>query len=934
MKKPCKFWMSILMVLVAQTIWGQPFFSEKTRQFKSNISTRSVMPGASFDINGDLVDDIVVIDRGNTLKTILSTGTNFDLIPGKHINTTTLREWSLAAGDLNNDGIIEVITTGEYSQGSVTSLNNLNPLSRKSFTTNVYAQGSAVIDLDNDGWLDYFLCNEDGPPKTYLNDKTGTLREKIIIPFLENDNTDGSGNYGVVWADVNGDYLPDMILSKCKAGVSDPMDKRRINRLYINNGNGTFTERGADFNLNSGAQTWVTVVADFDNDGDMDALVVNHYSPHQLMENIDNIRFEERPLPVELSTFSFQAVAMDVDNDGLQDVLLSGAESGILLRNTGNMQFEIHKNVFGKFIVNSFSIGDYNDDGFPDIHSHLGFPINEVGYIDDQLWLNNANGNHYLKVNLRGTTSNHTAIGAHITLYTPEGIQVRMVKGGESYGICNSFQQIFGLGSGTEIDSLVVRWPSGIQETYTGLSADETYLIQESRCISRQVLLYNAPIIWKNNDVQLEAPDGYKQYTWSNDLSTPTIAVAPGMYHVSMTDNNGCVTVSKPINVISGCFDGLIDLLKGDTISICVGDALEIFPSVDGRKFTWQDSVIAASYTVNESGMVYVAATDYCDQTILDSIFVKQLNFQFEIQTDSILKGEHAVLQSSESLTNWYKSPDFEQIIGTGSTFKTVALDSTTVFGARATALMDFKKRTIGEHEIPMTNQYHTNTASGNMLFSVETVCIMRQVKVSTDVAGVRRIYIVKNEVDTIFSQSYDLPIGVSTLLINTQLFPGEYNIGTDEKVNVATLGYKSPRLARISGKTAYPYLINDVIQIKSSTFGPTVYLYFFDWEIYSELLYCESGLKTITVHVDTTTSTSDIERFSLSLDPNPVTDWLRINSEDPLDYIELFDMSGKRINRFEGNQEMIFLGYLPTGFYIVGIKKKEILKRFSIIKL
>ena len=926
----------LLTAFTGTTVLCQPFFSEKTRQFKSSISTRSVMPGASLDINGDLVDDIIVIDRGLTLKTILSSGKHFELIPGNSIRTTILREWSLAAGDLNNDGLIEIITTGAYSQGSITTLNSSGQLTKKNLTTNVYAQGSAVVDINNDGWLDYFLCNEDGPPKIYLNDKTGSLRLNEVIDFLENDDTDGSGNYGVVWTDINGDYLTDMVLSKCKAGVNDPADKRRINRLYISNGDGSYTESGTAFNLNSGAQTWVTVVEDFDNDGDMDALVVNHYSPHQLMENINNERFEESQLPEVLSSFSFQAVSLDIDNDGLIDILLSGAESGILLHNKGNMQFEIIKDIFGKFTVHSFTTGDYNDDGFPDIHAHLGLPINEVGLSDDQLWLNNSNDNHYLKISLRGTTSNLSGIGAHLSLYTPAGRQVRMVKGGESYGICNSLQQTFGLGASTDIDSLVIRWPSGIKETYTDLQADNTYLAQESLCISQQIALYDEVQIYKNEPLSIEAPAGYTGYLWNNGSKSPAVSVNPGVYHVSMTDANGCMTISKPVKVVSGCFSANTDILKDDYLSFCAGTSLEILASVNGSTFLWQDSIIGSSFISDETGWVTILAQDYCGQTIRDSVFVERLalDIDFEITADTIRKGQQATLASSDSSTNWYRSPDFDRPVYSGSTFISEPLYTTTIFGARAVALLDYKTAVTGEHEMPASNQYHTNTASGTIIFSIESGCVLHKVTVNTDTPGTRRIYILKNNKDTVFAQNFMLPIGISALTLDATLLPGDYVMGTDEKVNQANLGFKSPRLVRTSGNTAYPYTIDDVITIKTSSFGPTAYLYFYDFELYTDLLYCESDLKTITVQVDTTTSLKDYRDIRVKLSPNPVTDWLYMSSETPVDEVILTNLYSQYNLNISYTENAFNMQHLPAGIYLLTVRKGHKTKHFKVVKM
>lgn len=934
MNNKIKYPLVILGLFVCELAISQSFLSEKNRQFKSEIPTRSVMPGASLDFNGDLIDDIVVIDRGNTLKTIKSSGKHFELTLSGSVKTTSLREWSLAAGDLNNDGLIEIITTGEYSLGTITTLNNTSNLTKKSFTTNVYAQGSSVVDINNDGWLDYFLCNEDGPPKIYLNDKTGTIREKEVIPFLENDNTDGSGNYGAVWVDVNGDYLPDLVLSKCKAGVTDSKDKRRINRLYINNGDGTFTESGAAYNLNSGAQTWVTAVADFDNDGDMDALVVNHYSPHQLMENVGFNHFKEIPLPEVLSSFSFQAVTLDIDNDGFTDILLTGVEGGLLLHNKGNMQFDVIRDVFGRFVIHSFSVGDYNDDGFPDIHAHLGIPINEVGVSDDQLWMNNGNDNHFIKINLRGTQSNLSAIGSHLTIYTPAGKQIRTVKGGESYGICNSFQQIFGLGINPQIDSLVIRWPSGLKETYNDLTAGYTYLAQEGKCISKQLDIYDEPLIFKNEAVQISAPEGYSDYHWSNGQSDQAQFVSPGLYHVSMTDASDCLTISKPIKVISGCFSIDTDILKDDYLSICINQPISIVPAVTASKYIWQDGTSSSSYLADNTGWITLTAEDYCGQTIKDSVYINTYSFDFDISVDSIYKGQSAILQSTASLTKWYKSPDFDHPVYSGSTYKTEPLDTTTIFGARATSLLDYKSAVIGEHELPISNPYHINSASGSMVFNVESACIIHKVTVSTDIAGIRRIYILKEKGDTVFARNYNLDIGISELVLDAELTPGDYTMATDEKVNLTSLGFKSPRLVRTTGKTTYPYTISEALSITTSTFGPTAFLYFYDWEIYSKLLYCESDLKSVSVIVDTTTSTKEEEGLRLNIRPNPVMDRLYLDFKSDIDFAEIKNSSAQILYKLSGKETYIDMGSWPSGMYILSVYNKGVVGYFKIIKL
>lgn len=898
---------------------AQVSFTNKTRTYKSNFPTRSVMPGASTDINGDLVDDIIILDRGNTLKTLISSGQSFELTPKDNIRTTSLREWTLTAGDLDNDGSLEFITAGEFNQGSIVELQRGAP-QKKSFFTNIYAQGSNTVDINNDGWLDYFVCDDDGPNKIYLNDKTGNIKETQVINFMLNDNTDGSGNYGSEWVDINGDHLPDLILSKCRAGVEDPKDMRRINRVYINNGNGTFTESGAALNLNSGAQSWVTVIGDYDNDGDQDALVVNHYSAHELMENIDNNRFVPKSFPSEFSSFSFQAVTVDFDNDGWLDILLAGVEGAILLHNKGQMNFEIIRNIIGPAQVRSFSVGDYNDDGFTDIFAHLGDPINEVGQVDDQVWLNNGSKNHYLKISLVGSTSNRAAIGAHLSLYSNKNRQVRIVKGGESYGIFNSLTQTFGIGDATKADSLIIRWPSGIVDKYYNLDHNTTYRAQEGKCMTKQIDIVEDPVIYKNKPVLVNAPNGYKSYTWSNGLTTQNVELNIGLYHISMTNTEGCLTVSKPIPVNSGCFPANIDLIEEkDEIMVCHGQSYEILAK-RASIYLWQDGSELPSFNVTETGWVTLKAIDYCKQVVQDSVYVR-INPAISIQTqsDTIARNKSAVLVSNDTDTQWYHESDLSNPIFKGDTLITQPLDSTTTFWAKITKLIDSTNNPLGLKTFPTANLYHTNTASGSLFFEVNQHIILNSFKVNTDQSGLRRI-IIKNTLndEIVFEKDINCVEGLNSILLNASLAPGNYTIGTDESINLQNLGYRSPRFVRTSGNVSYPYTVTGVCSILSSTFGASVYLYFYDWEVSSDLVYCDSETQKVIAFVEKQNNIESLLDTEILIYPNPTNDIININTTLGFEYGYISDVRGHKLSELNSNTTQINMTSLNSGIYIL----------------
>jgi hypothetical protein len=929
-----KYKYSLLIFLFVQAIQAQSTFVDVTNQYKSQMPTRSVMPGAAIDFDGDLIDDLVILDEGNILKIVKSNGKNFGLALIDSIKTTNVREWTLTAGDLNNDGSNEVIVAGEYNFGSIVSVVN-NKLIRKTFNSGIYAQGSNTVDINNDGWLDYFVCNDDGPSKIYMNDKSGNLILTNVIDFKINDPTDGSGNYGSEWVDVNGDKLPDLCLSKCRAGVEDPNDQRRINRLYVNQGNGSFEEKGAEFGLNSGRQSWVTAFGDIDNDGDQDAFVVNHYGPHELMENINGTSFQEINVAGTFSSFSFQAIMRDFDNDGWLDILLTGVEGSILMHNNKDKTFTIIRNIIGPAPVRSMVVGDFNDDGFLDIHGHLGEPINDVGLTNDQIWFNRPNGNKFIKFNLVGSSSNISGIGAQLELYGEWGKQVRYVKGGESYGIFNSFQQVFGLGSATMADSLIIYWPSGTIDKYYNITSGNTYLIQEGNCISTHIDLYPDVQILTDTSLVLEALPDFASYIWSNGEVTSQILGSPGTYHVKMTDTKGCVTVSKPIVVLSGCFKEGVKLINiSESLKRCEGTELQIFAS-EAAHYIWHNGSNSAFFTTNQTGWVTLSASDYCGNTVRDSVYVEFVNIDWKAQGDTITKGSVATLTSSHKNTEWYVSPDYINPIFIGDTLKTEPLDVTKIYYAKAIQVVDKNIDFVGENTFPTSNFYGANTTAANMVFSVEKKCILHAVNVNTDTEGIRRILITNAQNEIIFSKDVMLDVGITKVVLDAGLEPGlGYRIRTDENINLTSFGFRSPRLVRTFNNTSYPYTIENTLTILSSSFGAQYFMYFYDWEVHHELQTCESKLVDVVALVEMENSTVEALKKYVTLYPNPVRDVLQISLDEKVTYAAISSLHDPLIINNLIHERNIDVSGWPAGMYVLHFMAEGKLYHIKWVKL
>lgn len=915
-----KYKFLLLFFVLIQLLNAQATFINRSQLYKSHIPTRSVMPGAAIDFDGDLIDDLVILDRGKLLKIVKSHGSYFQLTLLDSITTTNVKEWTLAAGDLTNSGKSNIIVAGEYNPASVVTIDK-NKLSRKSFPSGIYAQGSNIVDIDNDGWLDYYVCNDDGPNKIYINDKSGNLVLTNVIDFLKDDTTDGSGNYGSEWIDVNGDLLPDLCISKCRAGVDSPTDPRRVNRLYINMGDGTFVEQGKAFGLDSGSQTWVTAFGDIDNDGDQDALVINHYAPHELMENVDGQKFEPLQLPAGFSSFSLQAIMRDFDNDGWLDVLLTGVEGSILMHNNKDKTFTIIKDIIGPAPVRSMACGDFNDDGFLDVHAHLGEPINEVGVTNDQLWLNQPNDNHFIKINLTGHMSNTSGIGARLELYGSWGRQVRQVKGGESYGIFNSLQQIFGLGQAKIADSLVVYWPSGVINRHYELDPDMTYHVQEGRCISPQIPLYLDVLLVGDSNIVINALGGFTHYLWSNGATDAAISVGPGTYHVRMTDDQGCTLVSKPVEVRFGCFSSSTKLLNlSGSIKKCAGDIEEIFAS-SAATYTWNDGSTEPFVTVDQTGWVTLTATDFCGNTLKDSVYVEFVDVVWQTKGDTVQKGQQAVLTSTNPNTAWFEYPDVINPIHIGDTLRTVPLESTTTYAARASEIVDRRVDFVGENKYPTSNFYGANTTAGNLIFNVEKKCMIHAVNVNTDTDGLRRIIITDMFNNVIFSKDVWLESGITKIILDARLNPGfNYRISTDESINLSSLGFRSPRLVRSFGNTSFPYRIDNTLSIVSSSFGAQYFMYFYDWEVHHELQTCNSELVDVTAIVEIDNAVTDLVRQYVSLYPNPAKDRLQILLSEDVDRAFISNMQHQVIVTDLTKESTLDISSWPSGMYMLNI--------------
>lgn len=406
--------------------------------FTSQYTT--AWPGAMtecvVDMNGDGLDDVVLVDESQLGINYQLAGGGFNSVQYAHAPVANTPYWSMCAGDLDGNGYNDLV----YAGGGLTFMmanadgTGYTPVNQPEY---IFCQRSNLVDINNDGLLDAFSCHDVAPNVYYLNNGDGGWgwHQGGL-----GDTPDG-GNYGSIWTDFNNDGLNDMFIAKCR-GAQSPAS---VDQLWRNNGNGTFTDVAPDMGLADYQQSWSSAWGDFDNDGDMDVMVgASTFSGggHKLMRN-DGTIFTNVTVGSGYDLFtgsSIEFVTQDFDNDGYLDIL--GGEA--LMHNNGNMTF-----TETLIPATNGPIGDLNNDGFLDIQNGT------------TLWMNNGNDNNWINVLPIGTTSNKSAIGARVEITSALGTQIRDIRSGDGFRYMSTLTAHFGLGSDDAVSNVTIKWPDG-----------------------------------------------------------------------------------------------------------------------------------------------------------------------------------------------------------------------------------------------------------------------------------------------------------------------------------------------------------------------------------------------------------------------------------------------------------------------------------------
>ena len=300
--------------------------------------------------------------------------------------------------------------------------------------------GVVLADFDNDGWPDIAIANDTWPNFLFLNNHDGTFKDVSLVSGLA-ASEDGKyeAGMGIDAADVNGDGLPDVYITHLDL---------ELNRLYLNNGDSTFTDGTYASGIGANARLLSGVAAkflDYDNDGWVDIVQLNGAM-------LDNVTLYH-------SEISYKEPLLMFHNLGMGRFAMTSSQLGA----------DFLRPVAGRGLATA----DFDNDGDVDI------AVNNRGESPELLRNDGGNGNHWLEVLLVGTKSNRDGTGAQLKLTSEGFAQVKQAEGGTSYMSASDPRIHFGLGKRAKAESLVITWPSGQVEKLANLPIDTIIAVKE-----------------------------------------------------------------------------------------------------------------------------------------------------------------------------------------------------------------------------------------------------------------------------------------------------------------------------------------------------------------------------------------------------------------------------------------------------------------------
>ncbi|HEU4712122.1 MAG TPA: CRTAC1 family protein [Pyrinomonadaceae bacterium] len=308
--------------------------------------------------------------------------------------------------------------------------------------------GIALLDYDDDGWMDLFVANDTEPNKLYRNNRNGTFTDNGVIAGVAfSEAGTARAGMGVDAADYDGSGKPGVVIGN--------FTNESI-ALYHNDGSGLFTDEAASSGIgkiSAQSLTFAIFFFDYNLDGLVDIFAANGHVSDDISVVQPTVKYAQQPH---------------------------------LFLNKGKKKFEEVTAKLGRALNRAIvgrgaAYGDYDNDG------DLDLLITTNNGPARLLRNDNANQNDLLRVRTVGAKANRNGIGAKVVVKTSKGRTIfGMVRTGSSYCSQSELPLVFGLGKPEEGTTLTIEitWPGNQKDRIADVKPNQSITVQEGKGVT------------------------------------------------------------------------------------------------------------------------------------------------------------------------------------------------------------------------------------------------------------------------------------------------------------------------------------------------------------------------------------------------------------------------------------------------------------------
>ena len=308
--------------------------------------------------------------------------------------------------------------------------------------------GIALLDYDDDGWMDLFVANDTEPNKLYHNNRNGTFTDNGVIAGVAfSEAGTARAGMGVDAADYDGSGKPGVVIGN--------FTNESI-ALYHNDGSGLFTDEAASSGIgkiSAQSLTFAIFFFDYNLDGLVDIFAANGHVSDDISVVQPTVKYAQQPH---------------------------------LFLNKGKKKFEEVTAKLGRALNRAIvgrgaAYGDYDNDG------DLDLLITTNNGPARLLRNDNANQNDLLRVRTVGAKANRNGIGAKVVVKTSKGRTIfGMVRTGSSYCSQSELPLVFGLGKPEEGTTLTIEitWPGNQKDRIADVKPNQSITVQEGKGVT------------------------------------------------------------------------------------------------------------------------------------------------------------------------------------------------------------------------------------------------------------------------------------------------------------------------------------------------------------------------------------------------------------------------------------------------------------------